>query len=141
MSDCTLIIGIYLESWSATAKFKGHGDAFYRGRGIYFTCRKSSFLGLGNLNSQMADFWGDQNFEMTGKWVHVTAVYKDDYCIMYLDREKSKTVCLVPYGFKQLESTSSWVKELKVFDKALSDEEVFALSDQFHRNCIEQTEE
>ena len=108
---------------------------------------KKFLLCLGDKTTSKVNIWGDRTFNVIGKWIHVTAVYrKNDNCFLYLDKEKSTATrekSVTTQGSSDLlvgYNADGWIKEVKVFDQALSDAEVFALSDQFHRVCLEQTE-
>ena len=80
--------------------------------------------------------------------MYVTAVFrKDDLSYLYLDKTKSVGVQrdllegdLQPHlwigssdGNRDGAQTNCWVKEIAVFDRALSDEDIYKLSDEFDR--------
>ena len=91
--------------------------------------------------------WGSDVPDILGRWIYVTAVFKKDGDnFMFIDRKKSAAMTKTnnapqdgtPDLYVGCPSTSAsngcdcWVKEVKVFDRVLSDDDIHALSDQFH---------
>jgi len=142
MPECTLTVGLYLESIANNRGWVfGHEQSGYD-RSIVMHDNRFG----GNVASAVGKTW--QPWYSNGsppirRWIHVTAVFRQNgESYVFLDGVKSNrsVVATNNEGLGDLwvgrpihggHWTDSWIKEVKVFDFALSDEQVKEQVDQF----------
>lgn len=146
MLHCTVVIGVYLESiaanslgWVLTVDNGGYDRSII--------LHDNRFNGMGMAVGVNNNVWGsDSGQPPVGEWMHVVAVFNgpgsDGY--FYLDGDQAPNPArernnggnnVVTIGHNPLNPgrhwVDGWVKEVKIFDRALSPSEISTLYNQF----------
>jgi len=150
MPECTLTIGLYLESKISLGYVFGHEEEGFD-RGIILHDSRG-FPGNNMITSATGQVpwmpWAGNNLETgtapTKKWFHVTAVFRQGgECAVYVNGVKSDytTTGQNNEGLPDLyvgrplflynHWADAWIKEVKVFERALTDAQVQYESDSF----------
>jgi len=145
MNECTLTAGLYLESIANRYGWVfGHEQSGYDRTILMHVDR------FGGSIASAVGFpwkpWKNSNQPPMKKWVHVTAVFRQGgQSYVFLDGVRSdfSTVAKNGSGMAELwvgrphhggHWVNSWIKEVKVFDTALSDDFVKEQSKEFHKS-------
>ncbi len=147
MKNCTLMIGLYLESiannhgWVFGNEASGY-DRTILMHDIRFSSAIASAVG------QPWTAWNNPQSPPLRKWIHVTAVFRQGgESYVFLDGVRSdKTVIAnndegkgdlwIGRAHHGNHWTDSWIKEVMVFDSALSDEDVESYSEAFIASTV-----
>jgi len=143
MKECTLTAGVYLESIA-----NAHGWLFgneHHGYDRTILMHDSRFGG--NVASAVGKAWTPWNTRSSPplkKWIHVTAVFRQGgVSYVFIDGVRSDKTVIANNnpGLNDLwvgrahwggHWVDSWIKEVKVYDEALTDENVKEESNKFH---------
>jgi hypothetical protein len=152
MPNCTLVVGVYLESivngsngWILTSDDGGYDRSV--------VLHDSRFKGMGMATGRNRPVWNKNSNPKVKKWIHVVAVFrKGKQCHFYVDGQQAPITPTSTNGegkdFMYLGSyinpshrnshrCDGWVKEVKVYDRALDSTEVQALSAAFQKEVDE----
>ena len=145
MPNCTLMIGIYLES---IANDRGWVLGHHRyGHDRSILMHDSRFGGgIASSIGRIWQPWKRPKSPPTGEWLHITAVFRqrgESYVYLNGVRSDNKAIARNSNGFTDLwvgrsrwrgHWSDCWIKEVKVFNEALNDEEVSFQSKQFFKD-------
>ncbi len=147
MPNCTLMIGIYLESIANNRGWVFGHERYGYDRTIMMHDSRSGG-GISSAVGKLWQPWTSPQSPPTKEWLHVTAVFRqggESYVYMNGVRSDNVVISNSNGGYKDIwigrarwsdHWADSWIKEVKVFDEALSDEDVLRLSNQFFTNVF-----
>ncbi len=151
MGDCTLILSVYLENIPVSSKgwiINCDNGGFDRAIALHDDRFKGIGLGVGYVD---AIFWEDgEKVPDVGKWFQISAVFRQGgACNIYYNNEKAPLCktgknqnnamkCLRIGTQPEAEGkggidhyVDGWIKGVKVFDRALEDDEIKDLNNDF----------
>ena len=142
MSDCTVVIGVYLDS---ATNNKGCMIGNHELGSNNFIQHDISPANVASFADNGFTFWEDTFSPDIHKWMHIVAVFRQNGdSFLYKDGVRSPRSALginsggsgdlIIGGSKESVGgwVDSWVKEVQVFNSALEDDQVLHLSDKFH---------
>ncbi len=140
MKDCTLAIGIYLERILEDSKgwILTHDNGQFDRAVVLHDDR---FNGLGISTGQMFSVYPEKTLPETKKWIQIVATFRSGgESSLFVDGVKAPISAIgqagegnpdfqigQPRDYPENHDSDSWVRDVQIYDRALSDEEVVAL--------------